>query len=472
MIRQGTLSDKPISRIRRFKIIFTPAGAAVLVISLVILIRSLSARNSYEIVLVCAALLLLLFTGIFGAWKSRKFESLEPGWKPPFPMTANAGEDSLITGLDAPVPLFFRLHFIVRGRFFPAGLKNNEQLSDNAANGKMFSNGCPVLAETSVSRGQTAARLPFDFPMSGVFHGDGFCRLRDIFGLFSFPCGITQRRTVSIRSAPCFGKNYHINPQSGAEDRRNKNSTNEERYYMREYTPGDRFRDINWKSSEKTDSLITRISPDNQEKVRRIEVYFRNFCCVNLKNKKQGASIEPQPGPAGEGFPLEALWLLDRAKARLSHFLRSIMEQNSSFVFSVRAAQGTWEIEDQDDLDAFLEKLAGFSFLPPRNEGAVPAASQGEPLSREIYVFSTACDFGLPGFLIACNPRPVSLYLVQPAEKRTKMEVETLYIKDFIQKGCIPFPKWMPAGESGKKRVKPLGAHANRTEMMYAELKL
>jgi len=414
----------------RFRPVFTPVGGAVLVIALVILIRSLLSRNSYEIVLSSAMLLLLLLLGIFGTWKSRKLKSLEAGWKPPYPMTAASGEETLVTGLDARIPLFFRLHFIVRGRFFPAG-------SDS---------GFPVLVETSVPRGEAASRLPLDFPMSGVFMGDGFCRIKDIFGFYSFPCGIPQRRTVKVRSAPCFGKDLRINAQSGAEDKRNKATNNEERYYMREYTPGDRFRDINWKSSEKIDALITRISPDNQEKVSRIDVYFRNY------------------GPANKSS-LEALWLLDRSKARLSYFLRSLKEQQSSYVFRVRAAAGSWEIEDEEDIDAFLEELAGFSFSPPQNETAVlaPDAAAG---AGELYVFSTACDAGLNSFLLACNPRPVSLFLVQPA-LGTEQESETLRISDFPAKGCIPFPHRLVRG-----KIRRLGAHIGRVEMIYAEMKL
>ncbi|MDR0322951.1 MAG: DUF58 domain-containing protein, partial [Treponema sp.] len=262
----------------RFEPFFTPAGFAIFVIAIVILIRSLLARNSYEILLSSAALIFLLILGVIGIWKMRKLKEMEPGWKTPLPMTANAAEDSLITGLDAGIPLFFRLHFFVRGSFYPAG--------DN--------NGCYVSAETSSSRGGTTARLLLDFPMSGVFQGEGFCQLRDIFGFFSFACGIIQRRTVKVRNAPCFGKDYFLNAQSGAEDRRNKQSSDEERYYMREYAPGDRFRDINWKSSEKIDALITRISPDNQEKVSRIEIYFRNY------------------GPVKKSS-LQSLWMLDRA---------------------------------------------------------------------------------------------------------------------------------------------------------------
>jgi hypothetical protein len=449
----------------RIRLFFTPAGVTILAAALVILIRSLLARNSYEIVLSSAALLFLLVMGIIGAWKSGKLKSLEAGWKPPFPAVALSGEDTLITGLDEKVPLFFRLHFIVRGRFSPCGgVANNADHSAVGYNAVGYNAACPLLAETSVSRGEKTARLAMNFPVSGVFNGEGFCRLKDVFGFYSFSCGTPQRRTINVRSSPCFGKDYYINAHSGAEDRRNKTSSDEERYYMREYTPGDRFRDINWKSSEKIDSLITRISPDNQEKVSRIEVYFRNYGQVNKPS-------------------LEALWLLDRAKARLSHFLRSLMEMQSSYIFHVRAAGGSWEIEDEEDLDAFLEELAGTGFSPPQNEALFPHGAD------EIYVFSTACDTELNGFLLACNPRPVSLFLVQPlhekesvksklsvwkkplspagTEPKKDAETETLRKMDFPANGCFPLPRFLIRG-----KIKQLGVHAGKTEIIYVETKL
>jgi len=456
----------------RFRLFFTPAGAAFLAASLVILIRSLLARNSYEIVLSSAALLFLLVMGVIGVWKSGKLKSMEAGWKPPYPAVAGFGEDTLITGLDEKVPLFFRLHFIVRGRFFPSssGAASSGAASSGVASGNAASSaengGCPMLVETSAARGEKAARLSMNFPMSGVFSGEGFCRLKDVFGFFSFSCGISQRRTINVRSSPCFGKNYYVNAQSGAEDRRNKTSSDEERYYMREYTPGDRFRDINWKSSEKIDALITRISPDNQEKVSRIEVYFRNYGQVKKTS-------------------LEALWLLDRAKARLSHFLRSLMEMQSSYIFHVRTARGGWEIEDEEDLDAFLEELAGMGFSSPQNETLSPQGAD------EIYVFSTACDTGLNGFLLACNPRPVSLFLVQPlndkerktgkfssffskkslppagTEPKKDAETETLRKTDFPANGCFPLPRFLIRG-----KIRQMGVQAGKTEIIYAETRL
>jgi len=432
----------------RFRLVLTPMGAAVLVLVLIILIQALIARNSYEIVISSAALLLMLVLGVTGLWKSIKLKSMDAAWKPPFPMTAQASFDQAeadtqqrtqITGLDGTLPLFFRLHYIIYGKFLPNGSIN----------------GSSVLVETSVPRGDTSSQLLLDFPMAGIFNGSGFCQLRDIFGFFSFVCGLSRQRTVNVRSSPCSGKKIHINAQSGAEDQRNKQSADEERYYMREYTPGDRLRDINWKSSDRIDTLITRISTDNQEKISRLEIYFRNY------------------GNANDS--LEALWLLDRAKARLAYFLRSLMEQNSSFIFDVRtASRNNWEIKDPDDLDRFLEELTGIAFQPTRHEVQAGFAADKPQKTGELYVFSTACDSGLPAFLLSCSQRPVSLFVTQPAirkhkndKQETETESEILHIGDFIQKGCIPSPGWY-----ARSKIKPLGVHTGRTEVNYAGIKL
>jgi hypothetical protein len=445
---------------------FSPVGFAVLVVSLFILIRALYIRNAYEIVLALGVL--LVWTALFaaGARGARRLADLEPGWKPPSPLGAvppaavwgaafaaggavNFAADSaaafVVTGLDKKTPWFFRLHFVVRGRFFPAAALY----------------GCSVLAETSASRGSGPAPLDLNFPMSGVFEGEGFCRLRDVLGFFSFPCGPVQPRSFPVRSAPCMGKPFRIDAHSGAEDRRNKFAADEERYYMREYAPGDRFRDINWKSSERIDTLITRISPDNQEKVSRVEVYFRNF--ISGEIPRSAVSGARKFFPRRES--LEELWLLDRAKARLAWFLRTVRDGQSSYVFHVRAAQRSWEIKDQDELEAFLDELAGLPFAPSRNEGSgeVRGAAAGE-----LYVFSTACDEGLPAFLLARQTQPVSLFLARPpAPGIPREETEKIRAADFAVNGFTPSLRWLlPSGRKANAGV-PQGK--GRVFYSYAE---
>ena len=444
-------------------------GIIVLFVSLVMLIRSLINRNSYEILIAVVVLFIMLMLFIIGFWKSRKLKNMECGWKPPFPMTASAVKidnrkkkpewessrddperQTLITGLDASIPLFFRLHFLIRGQFFPVG------------SGK----GQSVFVETSILRNDTSARIFLDFPVSGVLNGEGFCQLRDIFGFFKFTCGQHQKKTINVRSAPCFGKQTHINAQSGAEDKRNKPASDIERYHMREYAPGDRFRDINWKSSEKIDALITRISTDNQEKISRIEVHLRNYASAKTVIKIKKSADGKDSSMVRQEYSLLQLWLLDRAKARLSYFLRSLMEQNLSFIFDVRTPLKNWEIENMDDHDAFLEELAGVSFVSPQHEMEV---TQG---SGNIYIFTTAYDYWLHSYLIACNPRPVTLFITQPSEKSdtNQLETEILQISDFASNGCSVSPAWLK-----RFKMKPINAAAARavkTELFYAEVKL
>jgi hypothetical protein len=440
---------------------FTFTGFAVIVFSLGILIHSLYIRNAYEILVssVITVLWILLFA--FGSWYAGKL-ALEPGWKTPHPFTAlpvrdralpsgaNTLEKTVVSGLDCKVPWFFRLYLVVEGRFFPAGSASS----------------CHAVIETAVPRGSRSAELDLSFPMSGVFQGECGSCLKDIFGVFSFRCGIKNERTLNILSAPVEKKVFYVDPLSGAEDRKTKTASDEERYYMREYTPGDRLRDINWKSSDRIDTLITRISPDTNEKVCRIEIYFRNY------------------GPASPS--LEELWLLDRAKANLSRFLRSLKEKEDAFVFVVHTANFTRELKDSQSIEDFLEELAGVPF----SQGTQMYPFENEN-PGEIYVFSTACDQTLPAFLLACHElvscktRRVSLFMIEPAPSikgkgrtrgdsaRQKTEkLETLFVRDFVSSGCVPSRKWF--GKRKPKALKSLAesAGAGSLEISYAETRL
>ena len=417
----------------------TPPGIAVIAFTLIILIRSLAARNAHEIVLSAAAALLLAALWLTGKWAARRLEALEPVWTLPAPIRAASAEDWFVTAPPANIPRFFRLHFRVRGRFFPQGATE----------------GCPVFAETSIpQKSDSAAPLSLSFPLGGLFRGGTSCRLRDMFGLFSFPCGEERERTLKIRSAPCDSMPLRIDAQSGAEDRRNKNANDEERYYMREYAPGDRFRDINWKSSERINTLITRISPDSQEKITRIEVHFRNY------------------GPVSQQQPaLADLWLLDRAKARLAWFLRKVKEEKASYVFHVRSAASSWDLNDDEEIEAFLEELSAVPFFPASNEGnALPQAA------GEIYIFSTACDTTLPAFLLTQQGRPCSLFMAQNAGRektraekvsQDKPEVESLLLRNFFSGSFVPFPQWLLP-----RRERLLNVNGARMMIDYAETRL
>ena len=434
----------------------TLPGCAVFIISLIILIRSLSDKNIYEILLSVTALVFFTILFFTGKWTRRRLAELEPLLKPPFPLGAASGEDWIVMCGHKRLPLFFRLHVCVRGRFFPQGRgKENESHGGSA-----------VFLESPFAGGSDTASFTLRFPLGGLFTGETYLKLRDIFGFFSFKCGIKAVQSLKIRNAVCRAEPFVIRALSGAEDRRIKTSSDEERYYMREYTPGDRLRDINWKSSERIDTLITRVSPDNQEKITRIEVFFRSY------------------GPPNPG--IGDLWLLDRAKARLIWFLRSVKEEMASYIFLVHTANETRELKDTDEIEDFGGELAVMPFSQDQSaepQGETPSGGRGE-----IYIFSTACDSELPAFLLARQGQPITLFLVQTPldenaysissveligkknhkpEESMENQGDFLRLREFPAAGFIPPPSYFLP-----QKVRHLHASGCRIMIDYAGTKI
>ena len=421
------------------KIPFSIAGAAVFVISLVILVHSLYARNVYEIFLSMAALFFLLVLGIMGEWAKQKLKTAEIIWKPPPFLSASSTEEWQIDSPPVKIPLFYRLHFLLRGKFHPQG---EHSLKSG------------VFAQTSFQRGRTRAGLGISFPVGGLFFGEGSTRLRDVFGLFSFYCGKDSFLAVKIMGSPCYAKALRINTVSGSEDRRSRQSSDEERYYMREYAAGDRLRDINWKSSERLDALITRISPLNQEKVSRIEIYFRNY------------------GPLKPG--IGELWLLDRLKARLSWFIRNIKDENDNFVFDVYSGSSYWELVDRESIDAFFLELSAISFC--REQGGQSPIYAGANKQGELFVFSCACDAGLQAFINSHNDRSINLFLAadgngdgiaDDGEGSSGNQAAILKLGQFPEWGIIPLSAGFLYG-----RKNPVNVSIPGMLIDYASVKL
>ena len=85
---------------------------------------------------------------------------------------------------------------------------------------------------------------------------------------------------------------------------------------MREYVPGDRMKDINWKATSRLGELITRISPLTQEQTQLLHVVLRRY-------RRRG------------GETMTALLHLDFVKSWLLTFLRVVKQQHPEFTFLV-----------------------------------------------------------------------------------------------------------------------------------------
>jgi hypothetical protein len=414
-------------RRRFFPVFFKAGGLFALLAGLGICVRGLAYRDPYEIVL--AGLALALWTALFlaGFFGSKRLGTLAPGWLTPVPLAAGGGREHIITGLDAKTPWFFRLHFIVRGIF-------------SSGSGSRF-----LVSSEVTGRGGGETRMSLSFPLSGVFHGRGFCCLRDVFGFFSFPCGPALHRSLPVQPAPHHKKPaLRIDPFSGSEDKQSRSQTDEERYYMREYTPGDRFRDINWKTSERLATLITRISPHPQEKTKLIHLAFRNY---------------------GPGRDILSSWLLDRTKARLAVFLRTLKEAHPEFIFHISTAGDERTIRSVEEIEVFLDELACMGFQPAAS--ALPVDSEQ---GGELYLFSTSRDTALASFLAARGDSLSHLFITVPA-RRDSREKAVFRARNIFAEGFLPVSGFLPPrlGRNGNSPPVPVPRKGS-LEVTYAQV--
>ncbi|MCX7786329.1 MAG: DUF58 domain-containing protein [Spirochaetes bacterium] len=399
-----------------FRIPLTLQGTLTLTLSFYLLIHGLANRNVYEISI---GAVLALFLGILlgiGYAVRRKSEPLTPSWQIPTPVTAteisisSASFSTFTTSqntstFDKPhpttipkdpfsgaphgnlhrihgipnVPLFFRVHFEVRGNltlgnrgvlFYSVDWSSHAETGDEII-GSLF------------------------FPFGGQFQGMGCRTLRDIFGMVRFRIPPILHRSFAVLPAPSKKLvQLRLDPSLGIEEKRTLRSADEERYFMREYAPGDRFRDINWKTSSRLAFLVTRIAPQAQEKTRIIPVAFRCF------------------GPSRPD--LLALWTLDRCKAWLFQFLWTIRREHPEFILRVITPLMEEELTTDQEAERFCEEITGYTYYPLGEEGKFSSLAT---TPEEVFAFSTTYDGGLTRFVGTRFDHPTHLYVISPVRR-------------------------------------------------------
>ncbi|HBS06741.1 MAG TPA: hypothetical protein DEA96_17360 [Leptospiraceae bacterium] len=254
---------------------------------------------------------------------------------------------------------FYRFHFVIRGPF-------------SVGRDSSFS----FRAEGASPDGSLIL-VPLNFPYSGRGIFKGSLLLRDVFGLVRFFLGEDERVEITVE-APLFPEKapVHFQPASSMESSRKMQTSEEEKYYMREYIPGDRLKDINWKSSIRIQELITRISPISPEQSHLLHLDFRAF------------------NDQGMDSP-EAILHLNYLKSWFISFVRVVHRDHPEYRFRVRTPAGSALLESDEDLDRFSRELAALQyFLPGQEAGDVDA-----PRTGERFIFTTGFDNRLNSFL-------------------------------------------------------------------------
>jgi hypothetical protein len=388
--------DRSWVRTFGFSFPFSFPGTVLFLVSLALIVRSTRSGNPYGFVFSGFAIAALFFLSIFGRLQAARFSGIHLQWDSSAPLIAGSAQNTQrIHTRDITTLPFYRLHFRIRGK---AAVGRNAFFH--------------VYQETSGVGGETLC-IPLRVPFCGGLSVRGCAAVRDIFGLTRARFGPDSIRTMVIRPGPHPEvKSRHINAVGGQENRSRQAVAEEERYYMREYMPGDRFRDINWKSSSRLAQLITRISPHTQEKKKLVCVDFRHY----------------RPSRAET---LDSIALLDQSKSWLVGFLRRMKRDNPEYEFLVSTGAGVFRLNREEDIDAFTLEVSGMFFQPE------PPGFHPFPGAQEIFVFTTVCDDQLARALSGYGRASVTVFRSTVAEKGEKKGRQ---VRLFPSAGSSPIP--------------------------------
>ncbi len=332
---------------------FTITGSILFLSALYLAGLAFGTSNIYAFLFSALSFLLLFVLAFDGRLQAMRLQTMDVVWEARGGLIARQPEakQSLHLG-EARPHYFYRFHFVIRGTL-------------KAGRNATFL----IREEGSSSRGGEID-IPVYFPLCGPVDVTGRLLLRDVFGFTRTRIGRAQPRRFVVQPPLLADKPLpqFRNAASFESSQRFRNS-DEEKYYMREYQPGDRLKDLNWKASFRFGEMITRISPKSPEESKLLHLEFRHF--------HPGAVDTPA-----------ALMHLNFLKSWLLAFLFQVKREFPEFRFRVVTADEVYLVESEDDIERFGETLAAIPFV--RGKHVVPVAGSGER-----FVFSTPFDTGL-----------------------------------------------------------------------------
>ena len=356
----------------RYYFPLAPAGSVLGFFAVLLLATSFQTRDPYQIVLSVTALFVLAMLAFLSRIQADQLSKYPIQWDSSQPLVAGP-EPSVqrLTGVIVRPFMGFRLHFAVRGRL-TVGRRASLFLSQE------------TVASAASPGGEIPVRLVF--PLCGLFRAEGVLKVGDIFGLTRAQFGDSYERHLAVIPA-AFPEaiSVRVEATERSEEKQSQMNSDEEKYYMREYAPGDRFRDINWKSSIRLSQLFTRIAPIAQEQTKIIAVEFRNY----RENAPES---------------LESVMHLNHLKSWTLSFLRVVKESNPDFQFVVMSGMGATRLESKDDIERYAAELAELTY---QSESVEEVAA---PPTDEIYLFTTPYDRQLPALLAGYPQKRVNLF--------------------------------------------------------------
>lgn len=382
----------------------TATGTVVFGIGVLFVALGSVRGDVYRATLGVTALTVTLALALFSRLQAGRFGEVEAKWDdPPSPAARTFGA-SRLPALKVAIPgirpwFFFRVHARVTGTL-------------HAGNGRRF-HVFEDIASPEVDR----IDLPLAIPLPGRLNLRRTIEIRDVFGLSRGSFGSVNRRPLSVE-AP-----YPIGPEitrmvaaSGEQESTRTTNPEEERYYQREYLPGDRIRDINWKASARIRELVTRISPQTQDQDRTLTVYLRHFAESGLVS-------------------LESLGHLAYVKGWLAAFMLAVMREESGVHFRVITSRGISKVDDENAVAELSHSLCDLPFEPE------PQTLARDPSARTVLVFTTPFDQRLGAFVESMAPVASRVFTTQFSNCSGNAGTHSYDMLDLtLGSSALPFP--------------------------------
>ena len=369
---------------------FTWAGSIAALLAVVLSLRGYSYSSSSELLI--GLIMLCTLAALAGAVRMERRRREGSVGELSCPPVIQAGSQLPLAELSAderPTPLFLRLHLHLKGRLCLGGDALIRVNSDSSG------------------LGDSPVEIVLPLPLAGILHAELRATVRDCFGLCSIEIvGDVHRKVAVLPPRYPVHREYTLSRLSGNENRKLVRNADEERYHMREYTPGDRVRDINWKASSRLPILLTRVSPESQEESTILPVLM-------LRGVRRGGET-PQT-VAERSHRLS--WLL--------YFLAGILDGDKSVTVQLLVTErpeeaGTgattgefFELSDTDE----LHEQAGRIVVAATATSEAPALQKAfHPADIEgLCVFASAADPAYHSLTRLRSLRETRYFLTRPA---------------------------------------------------------
>ncbi len=357
---------------------FTIAGTLVFAIGVVFVARGSVLGDPYRASLGFLAVALPMLLAAIGRAQAGRFSEVEANWRASGDTHATMTEPDRC-GHVAIVARGIRPWFFYRLLVRLSGLM---QVGSHTS--------FHFHEELATANGELV-RVPLPFPLPGKARLTCRLEIRDVFGMTRAAFGpSTADEVVTPAAMPRAPQLTRIVTETGGEESTRVRSPEEERYYMREYIPGDRLRDINWKASSRIRELFARVSPDTQEQSRILTIYLRNFA------EPQEISVEALAHSAYIGG-----WLIA--------FLRTSLREEPDLTLRVMTARGPFTCADEAAVEELSWELADL-WLDPE-----PLGLPLDNAARQVIVFSTPFDTGFDSFATRLGSTTIHLFTTQLA---------------------------------------------------------